>query len=112
MKNNQQTQLCSLLRKAGMKNTSGHLAILALIQKSKKPISSQDVINGIGEQLDPATVYRCIAKLKNSGIIRQIDLRQNHAHYEFFDMAHHHHIICTQCGKIEDIEGCNLEPMH
>ena len=112
MNNHQEIELRSLLRKAGMKTTAGHLAILSLIKQSKKPISSQDVIDSIGKQLDPATVYRCITKLKNSGVIRQIDLRQNHAHYEFFDMAHHHHIICTSCGRIEDIKDCNLETVH
>lgn len=112
MNNNRKIKLHSLLRKAGMKATPGHLEILSLIFKSRKPISSQDVIDSIGKQLNPATVYRCITKLKNSGIIRQIDLRQNHAQYEFFDMAHHHHIICTSCGRIEDIEDCNLPAMH
>ncbi len=112
MKNDQTTKLRALLSKAGMKATPGHLEILSVIFKSKKPISSQDVIDDVGKQLDPATVYRCITKLKNSGIIRQIDLRQNHAHYEFFDMAHHHHIICTGCDRIEDIEDCNLPAMH
>lgn len=112
MENKQNNDLRPLLRKAGMKATPGHLEILSLIKKSKHPISSQDVIDSIGRKLDPATIYRCITKLKNSGIIRQIDLRQNHAHYEFFDMAHHHHIICTGCGRIEDIEDCNLPAMH
>src|SRR5947209_3185611 len=103
MKNNQTNELRSLLRKAGMKATPGHLEILSIIFKSKKPVSSQDIIDALGKQLDPATIYRCMAKLKNSGIIRQIDLRQNHAQYEFFDMHHNHHIVCTRCGKIEEI---------
>jgi Fur family transcriptional regulator, ferric uptake regulator len=112
MESKQINELIALLRKAGMKATRGHLAIISFIKKSKKPISSQDVIDGIGIKLDPATIYRCMSKLKDSGIIRQIDLRQNHAHFEFFDMEHHHHIICTGCGKIEDIEDCNLEATH
>lgn len=95
-----------------MKATPGHLAILSFIQKSKKPISAQDVIDGIEKKLDPATVYRCVAKLKNNGLIRQIDLRQNNAHYELFDIEHHHHAICTNCGKIEDISDCNLEDIY
>lgn len=112
MTHNQETNPRSLLRKAGMKATPGHLEILSIILQSKKPISSQDIIDAIGKKLDPATVYRCVAKLKDNSLIRQIDLRQNHAHYEFFDMAHHHHIICTGCGRIEDIEDCKLEDIH
>lgn len=112
MKNHQTTKLQSLLRKAGMKTTPGHLEILYIFLKSTKPISSQDVIDAINKKLDPATVYRCVNKLKSSGIIHQIDLRANHAHYEFFDMAHHHHIMCTKCGRIEDIEDCHLEYLH
>ena len=112
MTHHHKVDLRSLLRKAGMKITPGHLEIFSIIAKSKKPVSSQDVIEILGKKFNPATIYRAVAKLKTSGLIRQIDLRQNHAHYEFFDMAHHHHIICTSCGKMEDIEDCNLPAMH
>lgn len=112
MKHLQKNSLRVLLRKARMKATPGHLEILSIILGSKKPISSQDIIDTIGRELNPATIYRCITKLKNSGVIRQIDLRQNHAHYEFFNMTHHHHIICTGCGRIEDIKDCKLEDIH
>src|SRR5579872_1276663 len=111
MNDNQKDQLRSLLRKAGMKATPGHLEMLSFFSRSKKPVSSQDVIDAMNGKLNPATIYRCIAKLKDSGLIRQIDLRQNNAHYEFFDMTHHHHIICTGCGRIEDIKECNLEDL-
>ena len=59
--------------------------------------------------MDQATVYRTVKSLKQKGIIRQIDLRQNHAHYEFADMAEHHHLVCAECGKIEDVRHCKVE---
>ncbi len=112
MKKERFKQLTPLLRKVGMKATLAHLVIIDFIKNSKKPISSQDIIEGIKINIDPATVYRCINKLKHHGLIRQIDLRQNHAQYEFFDMKHHHHIICVHCGKIQDIHTCNIESIH
>lgn len=112
MNHHHKNTIIPLLRKAGMKATPGHIAILSLFQKSKKPMSAQDVIDAMEKHLDPATIYRCITKLKNNGMIRQIDLRQNNAYYEFFNMAHHHHIICTNCGRIEDITDCHLESTH
>lgn len=106
------TELKKILKKVHLKATPGHLAILSYIKNAKKPVSSQDIISHLQKKLDPATVYRCIKKLKERQLVRQIDLRQNHAHYEFFDMKHHHHIACIHCGRLEDIHHCGIEAMH
>ena len=102
----------SILRRAGYKATAPRLAILGVIKQSKNPLSAQEIIEKLGGEYDQATIYRFIKSIKESGIIRQIDLRQNHAQYEFFDAKDHHHLACVDCGKIEDIPGCDIEDMH
>jgi Fe2+ or Zn2+ uptake regulation protein len=115
-KNAQKTlNLKTLLRKSGYKATPTRLAVLALLQKSRNPVSAQDIMDALRRSTgrrhaaDQATVYRTVKSLKQKGIIRQIDLRQNHAHYEFADMAEHHHLVCAECGKIEDVRHCKVE---
>jgi Fe2+ or Zn2+ uptake regulation protein len=60
------------------------------------------------KSLDEATVYRALEALASSGIIRRVDLGHSHAHYEF-EKSHHHHIVCTDCGVVEDIEVISVE---
>jgi Fur family ferric uptake transcriptional regulator len=98
-----------LLRKSGYKATPSRLAILGVFKKAKKPLSAQEVINALPRSADQATVYRALKSLNEKGILRQIDLRHNHAHYELADLTEHHHLICLACGKIEIVHHCNME---
>ena len=100
------------LRKSGHKATRSRLAILEVFHGTKKPLSAQNVIDLLSRNVDQATVYRTLKSLKEKGVITQIDLRHNHAHYELADIADHHHLICISCGKIENVEHQNVEAME
>jgi Fur family ferric uptake transcriptional regulator len=101
-----------ILRKSGYKATHARLAILEIFAKVKRPMSAHAVIKMLPKNVDQATVYRTFKSLSEKGIIRQIDLRHNHAHYELADLAEHHHLICTQCGRIEDVRHCSIEEIQ
>ncbi len=98
--------LRTLLRKSGYKATPSRIAILEVFKKNKNPISAQEIINELPSDTDQATVYRTLKSLKGKGVIKPIDLRHNHAHYELANIVEHHHIICLGCGKIEDVHHC------
>lgn len=104
--------LRQLLRKSGYKATPSRIAILKALHSSKEPLSAQGVIELLPHNIDQATVYRTLKSLKVKGIIQQIDLRHNHAHYELADTEDHHHLICMLCGKIENVEHHNVETME
>jgi Fur family ferric uptake transcriptional regulator len=101
-----------ILRKSGFKATSARIAILGTLKKAKKPMSAQAIFEVLAGDLDRATVYRSVKSLKEKGIIVPIDLRHNHVHYELANLAEHHHLICIQCGKVEDVHHCGLEEMQ
>ncbi len=101
-----------VLRKSGYKATPSRLAILGIFRKTRKPMSAQEVIDTLPHDTDQATVYRTLKSLKEKGIIKQIDLRHNHAHYELAALAEHHHLICLHCGKIEDVRHCGVEEIQ
>ncbi len=102
----------NLLHKSGFKATPSRLAVLAIMQKSRKPMSAQNVVREINGTMDQATVYRIFKDLKSKGILRQVDLHHNHAHYELVDVSDHHHLICIHCGRIEDVNDCGIEEMQ
>jgi Fur family ferric uptake transcriptional regulator len=106
------TILKGILQKSGFKATHSRLAILEVFKKSKKPLSAQEIIDILHDGIDQVTVYRTLKSLKEKGVIIQIDLRHNHAHYELANLAEHHHLVCIRCGRIEDVHRCGIEEMQ
>lgn len=101
------------LRTAGHRATSARLAILEVLERASQPLSTQRIYQAIRKDsgADQATVYRSLELLEASGIVRQVDLRHGHAHYELADQNDHHHLVCLHCGRIEDFEGCGVRDM-
>jgi Fur family ferric uptake transcriptional regulator len=58
--------------------------------------------------MDLVTLYRTIASFEKSAILRRVDLRRDAVFYEL-NKDHHHHIVCTNCNKIEDFENREVE---
>lgn len=107
----QHIQFKELLRERGYKATPARLELLSVLAQAKKPMSV-DALRGRlrASAPDTATVYRALKELKNSRLVRQIDLQHGHAHYELTDTrTDHHHMVCTECGTIEDFEGCDID---
>lgn len=111
-KSRQRDDIKTILRKNGLKATSARIALLALLERTAAPLSAQALIERLGDQIDQATVYRALQSLKERHIIRQVDLRHNHAHYERTTGEEHHHLVCLRCGTIEDVHQCNIDHMH
>jgi Fe2+ or Zn2+ uptake regulation protein len=104
--------LRNILRKSGYKATPSRLVILDAFRNNRNPMSAQAIIDVLPSNTDQATVYRTLKSLKGKGVIKQIDLRHNHAHYELANIAEHHHLVCLSCGKIEDVHHCGVEGME
>jgi Fe2+ or Zn2+ uptake regulation protein len=53
-----------------------------------------------------ATVYRTLRLLVKSGMVSQIDLGEDHSHYEHEGAkAGHGHLICLSCGKVAEFSN-------
>jgi len=102
----------AVLRKSGHKITPARIAILEVFRRSKRPLSAQEIIDELPRSGDQATIYRTLKSFRDKGVIRQVDLHHNHAHYELADLAEHHHLICVRCGRIEDVHHCGVEEIQ
>ena len=102
----------SILRKAGYRATSQRICVLDILRTKKKPVTAQTIAEAAYACADQATVYRVLKQLKEADIIRQVDFQHSHAHYELVDIKDHHHLICIECGRAEDILGCDIVSME
>ncbi len=97
------------LRRSGHKATPARLLVLSLLEKTTKPLSPQTIVEKVNGKTDQATIYRMLKQLKESGLIRQIDFHHSHPHYELISSKDHHHLICSRCGKSEDVPCRDME---
>jgi Fe2+ or Zn2+ uptake regulation protein len=94
-----------ILKRAGSKLTPGRVALIKLLAAQQKPLTVEELKTKIGDTMNAVTLYRSLEALTEAGLLERSDLRHGHAHYELkLGRPHHHHIVCTTCGRIEDIE--------
>lgn len=98
-----------ILRENGFKVTPTRVAVLDIFLKNHKPICALYICQKLNGKINEATVYRMLASFEKSEILKKIDLKKDCAYFEL-NKDHHHHIVCTKCGEIEDfIESKEIE---
>jgi Fur family ferric uptake transcriptional regulator len=113
-KNALNTSLTSLdmLREAGMRATPGRVELIDLLAIEKEPLTIKEIQNRLSSRLNEVTLYRALEALVKIGLVVQIDLQHGHAHFELVAARkHHHHLVCTDCGTVEDFvnETCESQ---
>ncbi len=91
------------LRQNGLKATTARIAVLQFFDKQKIPVSIEKILKNISN-IDKVTIYRMVEDFTRVGLISRHDIGHNHQDYELTSKGHHHHLICSICGLIEDIE--------
>jgi Fur family ferric uptake transcriptional regulator len=62
-----------------------------------------------GEKVSLASVYRTLSLLVKSGLVSQVDLGEDHSHYESEGpKAGHGHLICLSCGSVTEFSDPNI----
>jgi Fe2+ or Zn2+ uptake regulation protein len=97
------------LKEKGYRVTPGRIRLLQILKGATKPMSVRDILKRAkGDFLDQVTLYRAIESFSKKGLVTRVDLNQASAHYEYVG-KHHHHVVCTGCGIVEDFSDmlCN-----
>lgn len=98
----------ALLRSCGLRATPQRLEIVRILYEATQPMSIPELATlPSKENMDTTTFYRNLEALVKAGLVRKVDLRHEHTDYELI-RDHHHHLICNDCGKVEDISWCPI----
>ncbi len=103
------------LKSMNLKITDSRRALLKILSETIKPLDVEDMkilLNKADISADQATIYRILKAFSEKNIVRKVSLYEGKTHYELTDRPHHHHIVCTSCGTIQDIEECGMEKME
>ncbi len=103
-----------LLRAAKLKVTRPRTAILDLLAAKHGPFTSEEIHAAVtrtpGIACDLVTIYRCLAKFEDLGLINRCDFGDGAVRYELRHKDHHHHhIICRSCRRVEPLPNCPVE---
>lgn len=105
------------LKSVGLKATAPRMRILELFQRahdsgSERHLSAEDIYKQLlAENIEVglATVYRVLTQFETAGLIVRHYFGNDRATYEMDDGAHHDHIVCTRCGRVEEFVDKEIE---
>lgn len=105
------TSLHDALARSGLRTTTPRQVVFDLLQGSSCPLKMADIVKQCSS-IDKTSVYRSIDLFRKLNILSTASdgWRQ---YYELSDefRPHHHHLICTKCGKIIDIKSPAIEKL-
>jgi Fur family ferric uptake transcriptional regulator len=101
------------LKTIGLKATGPRLRILKLFESSKvRHLSAEDVYRLLmNEEPDVglATVYRVLTQFEQAGILKRHHFESDKAVFELNEGSHHDHLVCMQCGRVEEFYDAEIE---
>jgi len=103
------------LREHNLPVTAQRLAIADVLLGADRHLSAEEIAEAVSERgrnVGTATVYRTIDTLLESGLIVERDFGEGFRRFEAArDVPNHEHLVCTQCGKVEEFRDERLERM-
>ena len=96
--------VAALLHRADSRYTATRHDLVTALARAGRPVTLPEIIVAAPE-LAQSSVYRNLDVLERSGVIQRISVGGDHTHFELAEalLGHHHHLICVECGAIEDI---------
>lgn len=103
-------ELMRSLRAAGYRSTGSRRAIVDAVLRRRRPFSSADILAEVcdGDHLvGRATVFRTLDALHSAGMLDRVEQPDGSHSYVLCPSGHHHHAICSNCGVVVDLRGCD-----
>lgn len=103
--------LRQVLEARGYRVTAARRVILDTLTGSGGHVTADELTDlvrrhatGIGRM----TVYRTLDLLCGLGLLRPVYQGTGAAHYILMEDGHHHHLVCTGCGRVIEFGECAL----
>src|SRR5256885_13247949 len=101
------------LKTIGLKATLPRLKILNLFENSDvRHLTAEDVYKillGEGMEIGLATIYRVLTQFEQAGILIRHHFESDKAVFELNEGSHHDHLVCIQCGRVEEFYDAEIE---
>jgi Fur family ferric uptake transcriptional regulator len=92
-----------------MRNTRQSATLRSILAAHPAPLSVHEILS-LAQRRHPglgiATVYRHVSHWLEEGWLTPVELPGQPCRYELAGKAHHHHFLCSACGRVFDLPGC------
>jgi len=109
-------ELTNRLRRKFHKVTGPRQAILQILRRHHGPLSIKEIQERLSDDdCDLATIYRSMHLLEEMGMVKRFHFGSGGARFELLkegDDGHHHHLVCTRCAGVVEIEECLLQDVE
>jgi Fur family ferric uptake transcriptional regulator len=101
------------LKNMGLKATLPRLKILEIFQQGPhRHLSAEEVYRALltdGTDIGLATVYRVLTQFEQAGLLKRSNFESAKAVFELNEGQHHDHLVCLQCGRVEEFYDTQIE---
>lgn len=97
-----------------LRKTPARTAILDFLTKSKFPVDVEQIIDFLRAKnlkTNKVTVYRILEILVENGQVQKLEFGEGKFRYEI-KKEDHHHLICTVCKRVDDVEDIFMKKME
>ena len=86
--------------------TNPRILVLEELLGTKNPITVDELLSKLESKVAKSTLYRVLNDLKNINVLNEFSTPDNQTVVELIleDHTHHHHLFCSDCGEIIDVE--------
>jgi Fur family ferric uptake transcriptional regulator len=94
-----------------VRNTRVTRLVTEILQSDPGPLSLRELHERVSEQLPAtaySTVFRLARRLEREGRITRVDWRERGSRFEWAERPHHHHVVCSDCGRTVDLDDEDL----
>ena len=100
------------VRRTGLRLTASRRLVLEALLAARKPISAEDIADGLGgrmTQSDIASVYRNLDTLGSLGLVRHFHAGHGPGRYVLESRADREYLACESCGRVQSVEPAALD---
>ena len=99
------------LDNAGYRLTAPRRAVANLIADYDGHFTAAELETAVRQsrmRISRATLFRALDLLSELGVLERLDLPSGEHAYVPCAPAHHHHVVCSRCGRTTEVEDCGV----
>ena len=106
------SEIVSALETAGYRLTGPRRALAAVIASQGGHLTAEDLLGESRRRrlgVTRATIFRSLDVLADLGVVERLDLPSGEHAFVACEPAHHHHVVCSTCGRTTGVADPGIE---
>ncbi len=103
--------LLDALSDAGVRTTEPRRTVAELIASRNGHFTARELVDDAADRrlgIGRATVFRALELFADLGLVERLDLPSGEHAYVACEPAHHHHVVCSRCGRSTEVEDAGM----